>query len=301
MLKNVKISNFLSFDEETSFSFDKNQIATKDFKGKSNFFKALVILKLISKNNLQHSIQKYLVSYLMNDKPIKFEINFEVEDVEYFYSVDFLNGFIKEEKLDTLKDNVRTLVFNRVDDGFVYAKEKEYTNFLISELSSTINIHKNRNVKNKINEIDVLQNYLSNFCFNSTFKLINDSFLEFNLSTFSEMLNDNSYLRELFIETLKQEDPELDSIELIESYSHQKGITKCLFFKYIKNEESVLIPFYLSSDSFKYISEMFFNFVLDENDSIKNYFCDDFSTQLKDNTKKFLEESLKKNGDFYFF
>ena len=141
MLQELKIKNFLSFKEETTFSFEATKDTTfEDYQvvnisekvrllrfavvyganasGKSNLLSSLDFLsnfwfEKVDSVDDKTNVSPFLLDKLTQKENTEFELKFFVNNIRYWYTLELNNNYVVSEKLYFYKTNQPSLLFDR--------------------------------------------------------------------------------------------------------------------------------------------------------------------------------------------
>jgi hypothetical protein len=191
MIKNIKFSNFYSFDGEQEISFVAKKKNTYDYfqsksgdqitkvagfigsnaSGKTNIMRLFSFLRYFittsSKDDSADSNIAYK-TFFNNEKPSKFGIEFEIENSSFFYEFNLHENRVLSEKLSIKKNEKnsrRIIVFSRKLKGKPKFSKHYFENFPKSKIKirDDVSLIAYLKANYKIDVIDIVHGYFSKF------------------------------------------------------------------------------------------------------------------------------------------
>ncbi len=243
MIHSLSISNYLSFKDEVTFSFEASKDTSLEehhvvevakgvrllkfgivygynASGKSNLINAFEFLKDFWLNTVENKqepidITPFMLDYKHRDMPTSFKLMFYINKVKYSYFVQFFENIVLNEKLEYYPGTQPAVVFERKDSGGVSTVEfgnrikvsSIAKDEIVIKCLSNISLFSAYNqVNTKIEEIDSVINWMSE-------KFMSRIEPGTQLQNYTEnLVSENNSLKSKVLEYLKEADFNISNI-----------------------------------------------------------------------------------------
>ncbi|ROR23833.1 hypothetical protein EDB67_106139 [Vibrio crassostreae] len=247
MIRRFGFTNFTSFRESVEVNFELDGKTPENIKngmpastvmgikgangsGKTNILRALAFLSYFCTKGARDHVKgkgsepTTLVAvdgFFNNDEPVNFYIDFDIDNIRYFYELDVKSGKIIHESLARKSQRSVNLI-KRINNTITDRLKafEDFDNFELSEDMSILEMITKFKFKHDISELRKIYSFFYNIIINVTYDGYTE--LSFDLGEETLIFYKNEHMFDFVKELIKASDSSIIDIE-IRQYKDSKG------------------------------------------------------------------------------